>query len=49
MKVNKQKKDRWIWKYQKIDPDLTWEDYKTKYWTKTWSGQITYESGNIKL
>jgi len=45
----KQKKDHWTWRYRKIDPNLTWEEYKTKYSTKTWSGQITDKSGNIKL
>jgi len=43
------KKIKWIWRYQHIDPDITWEEYKRIYKARTWSGQITHISGNIKL
>ena len=39
----------WLWKCRLIDPDITWEEYKTKYWKTTWSGKITHKSNNIKL
>jgi len=47
--TKEQKEGKWIWRYLKIDPDITWEEYKSKYWTTTWSGQITHLPGNIRL
>ena len=37
------------WKYQKIDPNITYEEYKRIYMARTWIGQFTDISGNIKL
>ena len=41
--------DYWSWRYRQIDPHITWEEYKTKYWTTTWKGKFTEVGGNIKL
>jgi hypothetical protein len=47
--MKKEKKGKWIWKYRQIDPDITWEEFKSKYWTTTWTPKCTEIGGNIKL
>ena len=47
--MKKEKKGKWIWKYRQIDPDITWEEFKNKYQTTTWTLKFTEIGGNIKL
>ena len=44
----KQKKDYWLLKYNR-KATMTYEEYKTKYWTTTWKQKFTEIEGNIKL
>ena len=43
------KKGKWIWRYHQIDPNITWEEFKTKYWTTTWKPKFTEIGRNIAL
>ena len=47
--MKKEKKGKWIWKYHQIDPDITYEEFKSKYWTTTWKPKFIEIGGNIKL
>ena len=47
--MKKEKKGKWIWKYRQIDPEITWEEFKNKHWTTTWTPKFTEIGGNIKL
>ena len=46
--MKKEKKDYWSWKCSR-KADMTYEEYKTKYWTTTWKRKFTEIGGNIKL
>ena len=44
----KQKKDYWSWEYRQ-KANMTYKDYKTKFWITTWKPKFTEIGGNIKL
>ena len=52
--MDKQKKVQvnlkdWTWKCRLIDSDISWEEYKDKYWQCTWKPKLTDKSGQIRL
>ena len=40
--------DYWLFREQQM-PHISWEEYKTKYWTTTWKTKFTEIGGNIKI
>jgi len=52
--TTEQKKEKvnfknWIWKCRLIDSDISWEQYKDKYWQCTWKPKLTDKPGHIRL
>ena len=47
--MDKQKKGHWTWKCRLIDSDISWKEYKDKYWQCTWKPKLTDKSGQIRL